>query len=144
MTARRSLCALLVTLTLTASALASESYVCITEMTTGFNFDAKADRWKNAVFRSEKKIAITRAVKKPYAWEAKEVGDTRPSATCEQDFNDAGNLFCSGIFDLRFNKRHLRFLYVYPIGYWSDDKASPTTREGVNTPAMAIGTCRAL
>lgn len=144
MPAARLLLAVLSAVTFAAPAVAAESFVCVTEMTTGFHYDAKAARWKNAVFRSEKKIAITRASKKPYAWEAKEVGDSRPAATCEQDFNEAGNLFCSGVFELRFNKRHLRFLYVYPIGYWSDDKSTPATREGDNTPAMAIGTCRAL
>jgi hypothetical protein len=48
------------------------------------------------------------------------------------------------VFDLRFNKRQLRFLSVYPIGYWSDDTSNPAHREGDNTPALAIGKCRAL
>lgn len=135
---------LLAALLLAGPVCAADSYLCVAELTTGFTFDAAKKTWKSADFRSEKKLAITRAKQKPYAWEAKEVGDSRPASTCEHDFNEAGNLFCSGVFDLRFNKRQLRFLYVYPIGYWSDDTANPTYREGENTPALAIGKCRAL
>lgn len=125
-------------------ATAGDSYLCAAEKTTGFTYDAASKTWKSADFRSDKKIAITRAKQKPYAWEAKEVGDSRPAAVCEHDFNEAGNLFCSGVFDLRFNKRQLRFLYVYPIGYWSDDNQVAPSKEGLNTPALAIGRCRAL
>ncbi|MDP1609538.1 MAG: hypothetical protein Q8M11_00660 [Sulfuritalea sp.] len=123
------------------SAGASDSYLCTAELTTGFSFDSAKKKWTNAVFRSEKKLVIAKAKQKPYAWEVKEVGDARPGATCEQDFNEAGNLFCTGIFDIRFNSRKLKFLYVYPIGYWSDDDKGGMSREGANTPAMAIGKC---
>lgn len=131
-------------LLLVAPAIAGESYLCSAELTTGFTYDADRKTWRSADFRSEKKIAITRAKNKPYAWEAKEVGDAKPASVCEQDFNEAGYLFCSGVFDLRFNKRQLRFLYVYPIGYWSDDSRAAASKEGANTPALAIGHCRAL
>lgn len=144
MIAKRHLLCLLTSLSLAAAAHAADSYLCVAELTTGFTYDAGKKAWKSADFRSEKKLAITRARQKPYAWEAKEVGDSRPAATCERDFNEAGNLFCSGVFDLRFNKRQLRFLYVYPIGYWSDDSSNPAYREGENTPALAIGKCKAL
>ena len=132
---------LLPVLLFSGAALAADSYLCVAEQTTGFSYDAAKKAWRSADFRSEKKIAITRAAKKAGVLEAKEVGDSRPGAVCEQDFNEAGNLFCSGVFDLRFNRRQLRFLYVYPIGYWSDGAAS---REGENTPALAIGRCREL
>ena len=141
---KRQVLALMFGLLFATAATADESYLCAAEQTTGFTYDTAAKTWKNAVFRSEKQIAITRAKQRPYAWEAKEVGDSRPAATCERDFNEAGNLFCSGVFDLRFNKRQLRFLYVYPIGYWSDDSSNPAYREGDNTPALAIGKCKAL
>lgn len=144
MTKIHSLGALAAGLLLACNVSASDSYLCVAEQTTGFTFDATKKTWKSADFRSEKKIAITRSKHKPYAWEAKEVGDSRPGAGCDSDFNEAGNLFCSGVFDLRFNKRQLRFLYVYPIGYWSDDDSKGATREGNNTPALAIGKCRVL
>ncbi len=142
MITRRHAVSLLSGMLFACGASASDSYLCLAEMTTGFSYDAAKKSWKSADFRSEKKIAITRAKQKPYAWEAKEVGDSRPAAICEQDFNEAGNLFCSGVFDLRFNKRQLRFLYVYPIGYWSDDASGAASKEGANTPALALGKCR--
>ena len=142
-TMRHVIC-LLCSVFLTASVQAADAYLCVAELTTGFSFDSTRKTWKSADFRSEKKLAITRAKQKPYAWEAKEVGDDRPAAVCDQDFNEAGNLFCTGVFELRFNKRQMRFLYVYPIGYWSDDTSSTPSKEGANTPALAIGKCRAL
>ena len=120
---------------------ASDSYLCVADLTTGFAFDSAKKQWGSAMFRSEKKLVVAKAQQKPYAWEVKEVGDSRPGATCAQDFKEAGNLFCSGVFDLRFNSRKLRFLYVYPIGYWSDDDKGGPSREGDNTPALAIGKC---
>lgn len=127
-----------------SAASASDSYLCLTEQTTGFSFDGARKTWKRADFASTKKIAITRASNKSWAWDAREVGDSQPGATCENDFNEAGNLFCSGVFELRFNRSQLRFLYVYPIGYWSDGDGKGMAREGENTPALAIGTCKLL
>lgn len=144
MTALRRFAMFLPGIFLSLSAIAADSYVCLAELTTGFSFDAGKNKWKSTDFRSEKKLVISRVKQKSYAWEAKEVGDSRPGATCEQDFNEAGNLFCSGVFDLRFNNRTLRFLYVYPIGYWSDDARVGMSREGANTPALAIGKCSPL
>jgi hypothetical protein len=45
------------------------------------------------------------------------------------------------------NKHTLRFLYIYPLGYWNDKLAgSPDerVREGGDTPAIAIGKCSPL
>ena len=132
---------LLLGLLLSFQAGAADSYLCVADLTTGFSYDAAKKKWKSADFRSDKKLVISRGKQKSYAWEAKEVGDSLPGATCEKDFNDAGNLFCSGVFDLRFNSRSLRFLYFYPIGYWSDGDKPGMSREGDNTPAVAIGKC---
>jgi len=140
----RYLATLLTGALISFGAIAGDSYLCVADLTTGFSFDNARKKWTSADFRSEKKLVIARAKQKPYAWEVKEMGDSRPGATCEQDFNEAGNLFCTGIFDIRFNSRKLRFLYVYPIGYWSDDDKSGVSREGANTPALAIGKCRAI
>jgi hypothetical protein len=140
----QNLLVLIAGLLISSSVWAADSYLCVAEMTTGFSFDGSKKKWISADFRSEKKLVITRAKQKLHAWEVKEAGDTRPGATCEKDFNEAGNLFCSGIFDLRFNSRKLRFLYVYPIGYWSDDDKGSMSREGDNTPALAIGKCTPL
>ena len=121
---------------------AADAYLCTAEMITGFNYDSVRKGWRSADFRSEKKIEIRRAKQKSHAWEAREPGDALPGAMCQQDFNEAGNLFCSGVFELRFSRRQMRFLYVYPIGYWNDASDGPASREGENTPALAIGRCR--
>ncbi len=144
MTHARLIALLIPGLLFSTTASAADTYLCVAEQTTGFNFDSARKTWKSADFGSSKKIAITRVRNKAWAWDAREVGDSQPGATCEQDFNDAGNLFCSGVFELRFNRRQLRFLYVYPIGYWSDGDAKGMAHEGDNTPAMAIGTCKPL
>lgn len=123
------------------NSFAADSYLCVADITTGLSYDKSAKKWKSVDFRSEKKLFITRVKHKSYAWEVKEAGDRFPGATCKSDFNDAGNLFCSGVFDFRFNSKKLRFLYVYPLGYWSDDNSSGVLKEGENTPALAIGKC---
>lgn len=107
------------------------------ELTSGFAFDGGKKKWKSADFRSEKKLVIARSKQKSHAWEAKEVDDSRPGATCENDFNEAGNLFCSAVFDTRF-------LYFYPIAYWSDGDKGGMSREGESAPALAIGKCSAV
>lgn len=122
-------------------ASAADSYLCVAELATGFSYDGAKKKWKSADFRSEKKLVVSRSKQKSHAWETKEVGDSLPGATCEKDFNEAGNLFCSGVFDLRLNNRTLRFLYVYPIGYWSDGDKTGMSKEGDNTPALVIGKC---
>jgi hypothetical protein len=134
-------------LLLATSAVASEtSYLCVTDLATGFSFDKTTSSWKVANFAPRGKYLVSRSSGKGYAWEVKAVGDKEPQATCKKDFSEFGTLVCEGFTELRMNRNSGRFLAIYAIGYWSDDKnlLDGILREGANTPNMEIGKCSPL
>ena len=132
---------------LSVSASASTSYLCLTDMDTGFAFDKDRQQWHSVDFRAESKYVVSKATTGAHAWEVKQVGYEIPFIVCTQDFNELRLLFCAGIGDFRMNKHTLRFLYSYPIGYWNTaPEGSPHQglREGADAPHMAIGKCSPL
>jgi hypothetical protein len=123
---------------------AGESYLCVTDMATGFGFDKGRRQWHRANLQDERKYLVSKATTATYAWEVEEVGETHALIECEGDFTEFGFLFCDGLGDFRMNKHTLRFLFLYPIGYWNTAPAgSPERglRVGADTPHMAIGKC---
>ena len=130
-----------VMLTLLASTRAHgvEGYLCIVDKAAGFSY--QQGRWDRAFFRNEDKYLITRSSEPRGAWEVKQVGERWAFVWCAEDFNEADNLSCEGVAEVRMNRKSLRFLYIYPNGYW---KALPGEAEGENTPYMGIGTCSPL
>ena len=127
-----------------SSSLAADTYLCVVDAMTGFSIDKNTNRWRTTNFTAEKKVLFTRSKSGKVAWEVTEVGSSLPDAVCEKDFNEGGNLFCSGLGEYKLNKQQLRFLYVYPFGYWDVDNKSDLFKEGRNTPAMGIGKCSPL
>jgi len=116
-------------------------YLCVVDKMTGFSYDKSTNQWKEANFKADKNFLITRSTNPKISYEIKEVGSEISTSWCDEDFNESGNLFCRGFGEYRFNKDHLRFLYIYPIGYWDDDNKSDLFKEGDNTPALGIGKC---
>jgi hypothetical protein len=135
---------------LCVSATASTSYVCVVDMATGFAFNKSHKQWECMHFNADTKYLLSQSTEEKYAWVVKEVGSrsTIPEAVCVDDFNDVGHLFCEGLLsEFRINKKNLRFLLVYPVGYWNDNREGMTTElrpEGTDTPYMAIGKCSLL
>lgn len=133
--------------TLTAfRAFGADSYLCVTDLLTGFSFDKGAKQWREANFNAREKFIISKADKEKYAWEVKVVGESAPYIFCENDFNDYGVLYCEGSYhEIRFNNTNLRFLFFHSVGYWNDGDAFrrlfPDSKEGDNTPAIGIGKC---
>ena len=132
------------TLLITFSHIAytQDAYVCITDKSSGFKFDTTTKKWDAATFRiDEEKFIIKREKNNlKYPWKVSPVGQPYPISTCEKDFTDAGYLFCTGFEDFRFNKKNLRFMSAYLLGYI--DGAGQD--EGKNTPAIKIGKCSPL
>lgn len=124
---------------------APSGYLCAAEVTTGFAFDSTTKQWREGSFRSTTKLLLSRVTGKSYAWEVKEIGSSSPSLFCKEDFSEHGLMHCSGIGrELKINRKLLRFLYLYSIGYWDEgswELISPGRKEGSDTPAMAIGKC---
>ena len=125
------------------TATATETFVCIGDIATGFAFDATSRQWEKASFKSNTKYVITKSSSTETVWEVKQVGKNIPTALCDQDFNDTGGLTCRGFEEFRMNKNNLRFVRAYLFGYWTDNAMNRLTgerfAESENTPVIEIG-----
>src|SRR5262245_40293179 len=125
----------------TSYANAQDSYLCIADQTTGFIYDKNLKSWKQTTFKAGDRYLLTRASKQG-SWILKKFGEQHAMAECGQ-FNTAGNLLCGdGGADFRMNRDNLRFLYVFPHGYWFNK--NPKVDEDGDTPYIEIGKCGGL
>ncbi len=128
-------------------ASASESYLCVADMGTGFVFDNTRKQWRISNFKAEGKYVVIKSTRKGYVREVKKIGETSVVAYCKNDFNEYGALSCERLYQFRMNKNNLRYLLIYPVGYWTDNKNAPKHdpfAEGEDTPRMEIGKCSPL
>lgn len=134
-------------LLLSSSVAAADSYLCVADMAAGFSFEKTARNWKSSTLIPKGKYIVSRSTRKGFTWEVKEVGDKDASILCKDDFSEKGALVCDGFTQFRMNRTSGRFLAVYVIGYWTDDKNAKEGelfREGADTPHMEIGKCSPL
>ena len=87
---------------------------------------------------------VTKSKSKEYAWEVKKLGDSFVVAYCKYDFSEYGALACESIYEFRMNNKNLRFIRVYPLGYWTDNVKGNPSKEGEDTPYIEIGKCSPL
>jgi hypothetical protein len=127
---------------------AEERYLCTEDSSTGFSFNKQTKQWGTANFKVSGPYVVARSTVEmwsKYKYVVTEMGSdgSAPLATCSNDFNEYGNLLCDGLTEFRFNRKRMRFLKIYAVGYWNDttDPKMDFLREGTNTPAMAIGRC---
>jgi hypothetical protein len=126
------------------TAVFAESYLCISDLVTGFSFDEQHKKWEIGRFKAEDKYIVTRSTGELSKWEVKETGQSIPNAFCAEDFTVHGGLRCNGLVEFRMNKNNLRFVLTYLIGFWSDNiPGAPDLyfKEGENTPFLARGRC---
>lgn len=117
------------------NAFSQSGYVCIAELATGFAFNNSTKTWNTSNFNvKESKYLLSF---KNGRWEWKKFGESY-STNCSKDFNEHGYLNCNDLEDISFNKRNLRYMRIYPIGYVSGGIVG---KEGGDTPAMEIGKC---
>ncbi len=132
-------------------ALASaESYLCVEDHATGFEFNHNKKAWQAKFFTSNQKYLV-----KPNAdpslkgkWIVSEIGTSVPFAWSEYDFTSTGALRCEGsLGEFAMNRKNLRFVRTFIVGYWTDaipGEQEGTFAEGKNTPNIAIGKCSPL
>lgn len=116
----------------------AEGFICAIEKMTGFS--KKSGSWQTATFNvDDQKFVVRRSTRQTeqVKWEVVDLGRSNPIIWCKEDFNSVDNLFCDGIGEFRMNRKTLRFLYVYPFGYFFFEPGE----EGANTPAIGIGKC---
>ena len=118
-------------------------YLCVSERSAGFKFDARADSWASTNFRTEAKYLVAPSKNAQYAFQITKVGENIPTASCEDGFNEPGYLLCTGIGgEFKFNRDNGRFLLVYAIGYFNVlPKLNQITDEKSDTPFLEIGKC---
>lgn len=115
----------------------ADGYVCIADKSTGFKYDKNQRTWTTATFNvSDSKYTLTQSNGQ---WKWNKFGEQNifPS-NCGQ-FNEYGYLRCSPIMSsLSFNKKNLRYMLIYEVGYVSGGIVGT---EGGDTPNMEIGKC---
>ncbi len=129
---------------------AADRYLCVAENSAGIAFDKTSERWTATVFKADQKVIVAKATDdekkkaKGATWTVKPIGSDLPESICENDFNDAGYLYCTGFVDFKLNRKNLRYLSIYTIGYITDVQGETNSlfgKEGSNTPAITAGKC---
>ncbi len=118
-----------------------ERYLCVSDRSTGFAFNAASKRWETAIFSNEKKYLIAPSGFLTKTLYVNEVGSDFSVASCGNGFNSDGVLFCLGFIDFRFNRNNGRYISVYIHGYIGVDGLKEKTDEKADTPYLEIGRC---
>ena len=76
----------------------------------------------------------------------KRFGASGVMSRCKDGFNQVGNLFCKGTFDISFNKNNGRFVLTHTFGYFnvlpdskSDSEVIRKSDQESATPFIGIG-----
>lgn len=145
---------------------AADSYLCVSDMATGFVFEKAIGKWKSTTLNPDKKFLVKRTGHKkgPIAlptemfviWDVTVLGDPGANSMCHMDFDARGNLRClTGSFVFELNRDKLRFTSAAMYGYanWggvdfvlgSDSKyTTREQKEGDHQPTMDAGKCSPL
>ena len=122
----------------------AESYLCVSDLSTGFYFHQGSNTWSNVQFTADEKFIVGREANSDN-WVIRQIGFKYPIVDCANDFSDLGALDChGGLNEFRMNKRNLRFLWVYAVGYWTNvvpGTPNEVLEEGSDTPRLTIGKC---
>lgn len=115
-------------------ALSETNYICLPDRSTGFKFNKYFKSWETTVFNTQHTKMLLKKTAKGWVW--LKVGDKHGRNCSEMKY---GYLFCSDYFgQIEFNKNSLRYIETYIRGYVEGED------NGLNTPAVDIGTCSPL
>lgn len=115
------------------SALAVEgpTWVCLPTLATGFAWEAGAWRSVNFNVQAKRYVLAQRDGKSQYS-----IAETGSESTIPCDaIGDGTILRCQYVDDFRISLLSLRYLRVYPAGYWSGADNND------DTPLIEIGKC---
>ena len=113
---------------------ASESYLCVGDMSTGFLYNKATKIWETARFKEKSYVfkKETGENSKLWEWKVTGLGSDFIESYCEKGFDDTGGLYCQGMSQtFRMDKNRLRFLKTMQGGY----------EDGRGTPSIEIGKC---
>ena len=143
---------------LTEPANAADTYLCIPDLSTGFAFDAKSQKWNPTHFSVSGKKYLLKRVAGGAEWS--DFGSPYAPAPCT-NFDAGGFTVCKsetseGAFNVRFstinfNERSLRYELAVWGGYmygglpsWGNPIVDPFLKDNHDTPVIEIGTCSGL
>ncbi len=126
---------------------ASDSYLCIADMATGFDYNKISDNWEQTTFKVDSlKYIVSRSEMSELmeeTWNVKKVGDPVALIYCKKDFSQEGFLSCEGLSDFHMNRKNLRFLTSSMLGYYTDNLSGfEDVRKG--SLYVGIGKCSPL
>jgi hypothetical protein len=121
------------------AAVAADAYICVPEKSTGFTFNKANRQWDVARFAVEGKKYFLKSDKGSWQW--LESGDSGRSPVRCGEFNNYDSLSCTGLYEIVFNRKSLRFQKIYGDGYVGNPEAIGTDKEGAATPYLEIGAC---
>jgi hypothetical protein len=126
----------------------AENYLCIADMATGFRYNQGDKSWEGSGFRVKDSRYLISPLKNNAAYHVKRFGGTDVMSRCKEGFNEVGNLFCKGTFDISFNKNNGRFVLTHTFGYFnvlpdskSDSELIRKSDQESATPFIEIGMC---
>lgn len=134
---------------LTTIAFALDSYICVSDMSTGFKYNTTLDKWEIANFIADKnQYIVSRSIDKNIVWEVKRIKDNSELALCKEDFDDYGFLYCELNDIFKMNKFTLRFININPSGYYNssskNNQGVVLYKDGSSTPYIEIGKCSSI
>jgi hypothetical protein len=130
------------------TALRAETWLCIVENATGFSFDSRTKKWEPMHFNVDnRRYVVKKTTDTKHPWEVRKFGpqSSLADAWCEEGFNEAGFLHCSGLGGKFVLNRHTgRFQAYFTGSYVSFNPKSSYEifrSDGGDTPFIAIGNC---
>lgn len=117
---------------------AADSYLCVGELATGFDFNKSTKSWHTTSFSPNKFVVTKVSGNTKTAYEVKRLGTDVAGLYCTTYRNNE-LISCSGLFQrMVINTKNLRFTYTHVFGYHDKLSSMP---EGKFTPFMQIGKC---
>jgi len=131
---------------LLVEASAMDSYICVSDISTGFRYNKALDKWEIVNFIVDvNKYIVSRSMDKNITWEVKRNRESSEFSFCKKDFDEYGFLYCESNIIFKMNKFNLRFVYINPTGYYNstskNDQEVMLYKDGSSTPYIEIGRC---
>lgn len=121
------------------SLYAADSYLCITEQSSGIAYNEKNKKWEPLIYGVGEKLIVKRSEKKNFKWKVVLHKNNEFWSLCKNDFNKYSAISCDGFFDFRMNKKTMKFKAFNIDGYTEDSKFANKFNLYIN-----IGKCSAL
>lgn len=117
-------------------------------MSTGFKYNQNDKSWEGSGFRVKDSRYLISLLENNADYNVKRYGASDVLSRCKDGFNEVGNLFCKGTFDINFNKNNGRFVLTYTFAYFnvlpeskSDSEIIRKSDRESGTPFIEIGMC---